>query len=128
MTASAHKARVFVIDDDAAVRDSLQALLEIKNFEVVAFESCDSFLSTAAGVPGDCLVLDLHMAGTNGLDLLRTLKQRGTPLPTIVLTGRGSTEVRSAALDLGALTMLDKPVRPADLFAALDLALSVRAT
>lgn len=128
MTATAHKARVLVIDDDAAVRDSLQALLEIKNFEVVAFESCDSFLNTAAGVPGDCLVLDLHMAGTNGLDLLRTLKQRGTPLPTIVLTGRGSTEARSAALDLGALTMLDKPVRPADLFAALDLALSARAT
>ena len=128
MTAGAHKARVFVIDDDAAVRDSLQTLLEIKNFDVVAFESCDSFLKTRDGARADCLVLDLHMAGTNGLDLLQILKQRGTHLPTIVLTGRGNPETRSAALSLGALTMLDKPVRPADLFAALDLALSTRAT
>lgn len=116
---------IYVVDDDEMVRDSLKALLESHRFDVLAFDSAASFLSHARGASHACLVLDIHMPGMTGLQLLRTLRERGWAIPTILITGRNDAGAKVEAKALGAIALLDKPVAHPDLFSAIEQALGL---
>jgi two-component system, LuxR family, response regulator FixJ len=113
--------KVYVVDDDEAVRDSMRALLESWGMEVADFASAADFLARDGRADG-CLLLDLHMPGMNGLELLEHMQQQGTLLPTIVITGRSDSVLKERALRAGALVLLDKPVDDDLLIASLERA------
>jgi two-component system response regulator FixJ len=99
---------VYIVDDDEAVRDSMRLLLESSRFSTRDFASVDLFLKADSADLG-CLLLDMHMPGTSGLELLRLLRARDMKRPVIVISGRRDpaqdAEVRAA----GASALLSKP-------------------
>jgi len=110
---------VYVVEDDSAVRDSLVALLESEGFEAVAFRSGDAFLAHFHPVGTACLLLDLGLPGTGGLELLEILGSREHHLPVLVITGNADLRVRARALDLGATAVFVKPSDPDLLIATI---------
>lgn len=111
---------ICVIDDDEAVRDSLRILLELESFDVETFETCEDFLAWLPGHGRLCLILDLHLPGMNGFELLERLTADGQTFPTILMTARSDRAVRLQAASLGTLTLLDKPIEFTRLINALD--------
>lgn len=110
---------VFVVDDDDAVRDSLKTLLELQSFTVRTFETCQDFLSSATDNAA-CLVLDIHLPGMNGFDLVEAMVRAKRSLPTILITGRCDNAIRERAKALGAVALLEKPIDFNALMAAID--------
>ena len=104
---------VFVVDDDAGVRQSLRAVLRAAGLHAEAFASSDEFLRAYSPERPGCLILDLRLgAGSDGLNLQDELRQRGSALPIIVLTGRATIAASIRALKAGAFDFLRKPVAP----------------
>jgi two-component system response regulator FixJ len=99
---------IFILDDDAGVRDSLRLLLECEGLETREFASCRAFLD-ADGAEGDCLILDVHLPGMSGIELLETMRRRGDMLPVIVISGRIDAMTRNRARAAGALAVVEKP-------------------
>lgn len=120
---------VFIVDDDAAVRQGLGALLGAKGYRVEPYESAEAFLARAAldRVPA-CLLADIRMPGMSGLELQRQLKQRAVALPVIVITGHGDVPQAVAALKAGAVDFLEKPFDSDQLLAAVTEALRLADT
>ena len=116
---------VHVVDDDEAVRDSTRALLESHGFEVHDYASAREFLIGIPMQPKGCMLLDLHMPGMSGLELLDTLRARGSKLPVIVVTGRSDAVLKERVARAGALVLLDKPVADDTLLSSLTSALSL---
>jgi two-component system, LuxR family, response regulator FixJ len=117
---------IFIIDDDDAARDSLCLLLEADGFEAQQFAAGRPFLETTRPIEGDCLILDLHMPGMSGLEVLEELRRRGWRLPTIILSGRLDGVARTRALSGGAFAVIEKPARPDELLAAIRSAIGHR--
>jgi FixJ family two-component response regulator len=113
---------VHIVDDDDAVRDSMRAFLESFGMAVRDYASAHDFLGTDGAGDEGCLVLDLHMPGMNGLELLEMLRDRGSELPAIVVTGRGDPMLKERARRAGALALLDKPVDEGVLLSTIDRA------
>jgi FixJ family two-component response regulator len=110
---------VFLVDDDSAVREALRRGLTVHGFMVRAFESGNAFLAAHdPGTPG-CLVADIAMPGLSGLELQSHLGARGCARPIIFVTGQGSIPMSVQAMRAGAVTFLSKPVRLAELAAAV---------
>ena len=99
---------ICIVDDDEAVRDSLQALFEAEGFEAVAFGSARSFLDDGPAGAG-CLVTDLRMPDMNGLELLGALAGRAEAPPVIMITGHGDVPMAVRAMRLGAADFIEKP-------------------
>ncbi len=115
---------IFVVDDDEAVRGSLQALLEAEGFAARTFESAGAFLaSDASGLPG-CLIADIRMPDMDGLELQEELVRRKAPLPVIVVTGHGDVPLAVRAMKAGAIDFLEKPYDEAVLLGSIRRALS----
>jgi two-component system response regulator FixJ len=115
---------VFVVEDDAAVRESLLLLLKLKGYVALGFDSAESFLAAARPGHSGCLLLDLRMPGKSGLELQALLTERGIALPVIVITAHGDVSAARTAFMAGALDFLEKPVDETALFAALAKALA----
>jgi len=111
---------ILVVDDDEMVRDSLRALLESRNFAVADFTSGQDFLAHRDGMIGSCVLLDIHMPGMTGVDLLKILRERGDSIPVILITGRIDAGIQAQAKAFGAAALLDKPIAAARLFAAIE--------
>lgn len=114
---------VFVVDDDDAVRDSLKTLLELQSFPVKTFETCQDFLNSGSGNAA-CLVLDIHLPGMSGLDMMEAMKRMDRGMPTILITGRCDNAMRDRAKALGVVALLEKPIVFADLMAAIHSCVS----
>lgn len=100
---------VYVVDDDPAVRDSLQFLIESTGLRVLTYEHAQQFLSACdAGMAG-CLVVDLRLPGMSGLDMRDEMVERGIELATIVITGHGDVPQAVRAMKSGALDFIEKP-------------------
>ncbi len=100
---------VHVIDDDAALRDSLAFLLIAADFEVRSFESAQAFLQELSGIQTGCILTDVRMPGVDGIELLRLLQEMGKGLPVIVMTGHGDVPLAVKAMRLGAADFVEKP-------------------
>ncbi len=114
--------RVFIVEDDEAVRDSLRMLLEAARFTTVGFATGEAFLRFHEVEPCDCVILDLNLPGKNGFDVLAALSELQATVPVVVVTGE-STRLERAALADGAVAFLAKPVDGDDLLAVLERAI-----
>jgi two-component system response regulator FixJ len=117
---------VYVIDDDPAMRDSLDFLLGAAGFAVRLFENAETFLGELPGLGLGCVLTDVRMPGTDGIELLRLLNAAPGPnkLPVIVMTGHGDIPLAVEAMKLGALDFLEKPFEDERLVAVIETALS----
>jgi two-component system, LuxR family, response regulator FixJ len=117
---------IFILDDDEGVRDSLRLLLKCEGLEAREFASCREFLDADGGAEGDCLILDVHMPGMSGIELLETIRRRGDMLPVIVLSGRIDTTTRNRACAAGALAVVEKPYQAEEVLDLVRLAMDQR--
>lgn len=101
---------VSVVDDDEAVRDSIQFLLETAGFNVTPFGSAADFLAGQERGAQGCVLLDLQMPHVGGLELMRKLGARGTKLSVALMSGSMSPELRCRALELGVKEIIEKPL------------------
>jgi two-component system response regulator FixJ len=113
---------VHVIDDDEAVRDSLEWVFETAEIAVRSYESALAFLEALGPAPSGCVVTDVRMPGMSGLDLLQTLQDRGVQIPVIVITGHGDIPLAVEAMRAGAQDFLEKPFEEARLLASVQRA------
>lgn len=118
--------RVYVIDDDAAMRDSLDFLLGSAGFSVRLFETAQVFLNELPNLTLGCVVTDIRMPGIDGMELLRRLNSStgARKLPVIVMTGHGDVPLAVEAMKLGALDFLEKPFEDERLIGMIETALS----
>src|SRR5262245_295643 len=117
------QAMVFVIDDDAAIREALQSLLRSVGLSVATFASAREFLTSQRPEVPACLVLDVRLPGLSGLDLQRELAAVEIDLPIIFITGHGDIPMTVQAMKAGAVEFLTKPFRDQDLLDAIAQAL-----
>ena len=115
--------RVFIVDDDAAVRAALAFTLELEGFGVECFGSGEALLQQALPATGACLLIDERLPGISGLDALLTLRARHVTLPAILMTSHPDRVLRSAARDAG-VPILEKPLLGDALTLAIRAALS----
>lgn len=117
------KQTVFIVDDDAAVRDSLRMLIASVGHSVEVFSSGQEFLEAYGDDRPGCLVLDIRMPGMSGLDLQERLSERGSILPIIFITGHGDIPMAVEAMRGGAVDFLQKPFRDQELIDRINEAL-----
>lgn len=117
--------RVVVVDDDAAVLDSLAALLQAEGFAVDCFISAQALLDACPGSLEGCLVTDVRMAPMDGLELIEALQRRGPLPPVIIITGHGDVPMAVRAMKIGARDFIEKPFEPGILLAAIRACMSV---
>jgi FixJ family two-component response regulator len=116
-------ATVFVIDDDALVRGSVQGLLKSVGLRSEAFETAEEFLHAKRPDVPSCLVLDVSLPGISGLDFQRELAAAGVQIPIVFVTGHGDIPMSVKAMKSGAVEFLTKPFQDTDLLDAIRQAL-----
>jgi FixJ family two-component response regulator len=114
---------VFVVDDDASVRESLEDLIQSVGLNVEAFASGQEFLRSRRPDVPSCLVLDVRLKGLSGLDLQKRMAEADVEIPIIFITGHGDIPMTVQAMKAGAMEFLTKPFRDQDLLDAIQQAL-----
>lgn len=102
-------AKVYVVDDDPAMRDSLCLLLQTEDLQTRAFESAESFLNEYEHSDGGCILLDVRMPGLSGLELQKQIKQQEIKMPVIIMTGYADVPMAVEAMKNGAIDFIEKP-------------------
>ena len=103
-------AKVFIIDDDPAVRTALSRLMKSAGIECGVFPTGESFLAALENGDRGCVVLDYHMPGSDGPDVLKIMAENRVPVPVIMLSAHDAPETRERARSLGAVAFFRKPV------------------
>ena len=121
---SEKNATIFIVDDDEAIRDSLDVLLKTVDLNTTTFSSGDEFLE--AYDPGweGCILLDIRMPGTSGMEVQKRLAESGCSIPIIFITGHGDIPMAVEAMHIGAFDFIQKPFRDQDLLDRIDQALT----
>ena len=119
----ATKGTIYVIDDDEAMRDSLNFLLESSGFTVTLFDNAQSFLDALPGLAFGCVVSDVRMPGIDGIELLKRLKTQRSRFPILIMTGHGDVPLAVEAMKLGAMDFLEKPFEHDRLVAMIESAI-----
>jgi len=114
--------KVFVVDDDPALRDSLSMLLQASGYEATAFESAAAFLESDEPGAVGCLIVDVRMPGKNGLELQQELVGRASTIAVIVMTGHADIPIAVQAMKAGAVDFLEKPFEEATLLDSVSRA------
>ena len=120
MSLTPKKGTVYVVDDDEAVRDSLQWLLEGQDYRVRTFESAEAFLSRYEAREVACLIADIRMDGMSGMELQERLLERQSPLPIVFITGHGDVPMAVESMKKGALDFIQKPFDEAQLLGLVE--------
>lgn len=118
---------VYVIDDDDSVRHSLEFLLDVVGVRVRSFASADAFLKSSPPLAGACIVTDVRMPGTSGVELVEELKKRGATTPVIVITGHADVPLAIQAMKAGVADFIEKPFDDEVMLAAIRSALAQQA-
>ena len=113
-----------IIDDDDALRDSLAFLLSSADIPVATYASAPEFLKALGGIASGCVVTDIRMPEMSGMELLKHLKETGSPLQVIVMTGHGDVPLAVEAMRLGAADFLEKPFDDEAMIASVRTALA----
>jgi RNA polymerase sigma factor (sigma-70 family) len=113
---------VFVIDDDAAVRDSIALMLGLAGYRTSVFADAEAFLAAWKEDWAGCVVADVRLPGKSGVELQETLRERGTALPCVIITAHGDVATARAAFRSQAVDFLEKPFDNAQLSAAIETA------
>lgn len=122
---SEEAALVFVLDDNPAMRASLESLLRSVGHAVASFHSAQEFLAAAPHDGPACLILDVRLPGVSGLEFQRELTRLGRIVPVIFITGHGDVQMSVAAMKAGAIEFLTKPFRDQDLLDAVHKGLAL---
>jgi len=115
---------VYIIDDDDSARGSLEFLLDCAGLRVRGFVSADAFLAASPSLDGACVVTDVRMPGTNGIELLDALRGRGGEIPVIVMTGHADVPLAIQAMKAGAADFIEKPFDDELIMSAIRKAIS----
>lgn len=113
--------RIHIVEDDAAIRDSLKLFLEIHGFQVVTFGSGEELLGGDQD-SCDCYIFDVNLPGDDGFEVLAKLRVRGIKTPAIFMSGRATHTTRTNAAQMNAVAFFDKPVPPKEVLAAVTKA------
>lgn len=119
-----HRDTVFIVDDDASVRDALSLLLSLRGYTSATFANAEDFLSAVQPDWRGCIVLDIRMPGMSGLDLQRCLRDAGPTLPVIVITAHGDVAAARQAFLADAIDFIEKPFDGEQLLSAIETALA----
>ncbi len=114
------KGTVYVVDDDEGVRDSLQWLLEGKDYRVRCYDSAETFLSRYDPREVACLIVDIRMGGMSGLELQDRLIERKSPLPVVFITGHGDVPMAVSTMKKGAMDFIQKPFQEEALLSLVE--------
>jgi two-component system response regulator FixJ len=115
--------RVYIVDDDAAVRHSLSLLLEGEGYRVASFGAAPDFLAAAPALPDGVLIADIRMPEMNGLELQQRLAERTLSFPVILVTGHGDVPLAVRAMKAGAIDFIEKPFAADAIVEAIETAL-----
>ncbi len=118
------RGKVYVIDDDEAMRDSLNFLLDSANYKVTLFETALAFLDALPGLEFGCVVSDVRMPGLDGIELLKRMKADHSTFPIVIMTGHGDVPLAVEAMKLGAVDFLEKPFEDDRLVAMIETAIN----
>src|SRR6266511_1070508 len=103
------KGDIYVVDDDQGVRDALSVVLTLEGYHVTGFADGGGFLAAARTATPACIILDVHMPGRSGLDILRELNAQHYPAPIFIISGQGDIPMAVDAIKHGALDFIEKP-------------------
>jgi FixJ family two-component response regulator len=113
---------IYIVDDDPSVRRALKRVFSTAGFSVLTFESAEEYLQQNVSQTESCLVLDIHLRGMSGLELLEILKKNHRAIPTVVITAHDEENIRTQVLEAGA-KFLVKPIKETVLMEAVEQAL-----
>ncbi|HUC49755.1 MAG TPA: response regulator [Xanthobacteraceae bacterium] len=118
---------IFVVDDDAAIRDLLTMLFTRQGFKVAGFADGASLMAAIRTQSPACILLDAHIPGKSGLDILKELNARSHPAPVIIISGKGDIAMAVDAIKSGALDFIEKPFSGSDVVARVEEAIAADA-
>jgi FixJ family two-component response regulator len=118
------RGEIFVVDDDPAVRETLSMVLSAGGYEVICFADGAALLSVARTRTPACMLLDVHIPGRSGLDILRELHGEDYPAPIFMISGQGDIAMAVTAIRNGALDFIEKPFRGSEIVTRLDEAIA----
>jgi len=123
----ASRGEIFVVDDDPAVRDTLSLVLSAGGYQVICFADGAALLAVARSRTPACILLDVHIPGKSGLDILKELHGEDYPAPIFMISGQGDITMAVSAIKNGALDFIEKPFRGSEIVARLDEAIGAYA-
>jgi FixJ family two-component response regulator len=122
-----HRGEIFVVDDDPAVRETLSIVLSAGGYEVICFADGAALLSVARNRTPACILLDVHIPGKSGLDILKELHGEDYPAPIFIISGQGDITMAVNAIKSGALDFIEKPFRGNEIVTRLNEAIDAYA-
>jgi FixJ family two-component response regulator len=117
------RGEIFVVDDDPAIRETLSMVLSAGGYQVICFADGAALLAVARTRTPSCILLDVHIPGKSGLDILRELRGEEYPAPIFMISGQGDITMAVSAIKNGALDFIEKPFRGSEIVARLDEAI-----
>jgi FixJ family two-component response regulator len=127
MSTAARTGEIFVVDDDPAVRTTLSAVFMRAGYTVTCFADGAALVAAARVGTPLCIILDVHIPGKSGLDILKQLNAQDYPVPIFMMSGQGDIAMAVHALRNGALDFIEKPFRGSDVVARVEAAIDARA-
>src|SRR6201991_3007254 len=121
------RGEIFVVDDDPAVRETLSMVLSAGGYQVVCFADGAALLTVARTRTPSCILLDVHIPGKSGLDILKELHGEDYPAPIFIISGQGDIAMAVSAIKSGALDFIEKPFRGNELVERLNEAIEAYA-
>jgi FixJ family two-component response regulator len=121
------RGEIFVVDDDPAVRETLSLVLSAGGYQVICFADGAALLAVARSRTPSCMLLDVHIPGKSGLDILKELRGEDYPAPIFMISGQGDISMAVSAIKNGALDFIEKPFRGSEIVARLDEAIDAYA-